>query len=213
MDGGPNCPPGDNTGTRPLVSRFLSVAVSWRPSRRWRLPLRPRGLGSRSRGRRESTGDRSEGLADRLGSLSASSPGSPDRSLPARDVQLPRIERREPIPLTVEQVMQLADAIDPRYRALVLVGAFGGLRIGELAGLQIGDFDHVRNMIRVRRTASDVRGRLIVGPPRTAKSIRTVMLPHSITEELAIHVARLEERGPEAWVFPAPEGGPIRRTA
>lgn len=132
---------------------------------------------------------------------------------PARDVQLPRIERSEPIPLTVEQVMQLADAIDPRYRALVLVGAFGGLRIGELAGLQIGDVDHVRNLIRVRRTASDVRGRLIVGPPKTTKSVRTVVLPHSITEELAVHIARLEEKRPEAWVFPAPEGGPIRRTA
>ena len=130
---------------------------------------------------------------------------------PARDVQLPSIERSEPTPLTVEQVMQLADAIDPRYRALV--GAFGGLRIGELAGLQIGDFDRVRNLIRVRRTASDVRGRLIVGPPKTTKSVRTVVLPHSITEELAVHVARLEEKGPEAWVFPAPEGGPIRRTA
>ena len=132
---------------------------------------------------------------------------------PARDVQLPRIERREPIPLTVEQVMQLADAIDPRYRALVLVGAFGGLRIGELAGLQIGDFDHVRSLIRVRRAASDVRGRLIVGPPKTTKSVRTVALPRSITAELAVHVARLEEKGPQAWVFPAPEGGPIRRTA
>ncbi len=109
--------------------------------------------------------------------------------------------------------MRLADAIDPRYRALVLVGAFGGLRIGELAGLQIGDFDHVRNLVRVRRTVSDVRGRLIVGPPKTAKSVRTVVLPHSITEELAIHIARLEEQGPEAWIFRAPEGGPIRRTA
>ena len=29
----------------------------------------------------------------------------------------------------------LADAIYPRYRALVLVGAYGGLRIGELSWL------------------------------------------------------------------------------
>jgi integrase len=132
---------------------------------------------------------------------------------PARDVRLPKIERSEPIPLTVEQVLQLADAIDPRYRALVLVGAFGGLRIGELAGLELGDFDPLRNLVRVRRTASDVRGRVIVGPPKTSKSIRTVVLPRSITEQLVEHVARLEEKGPEAWLFPAPEGGPIHRTA
>ena len=132
---------------------------------------------------------------------------------PARDVGLPKIERSDPVAFTVEEVMRLADAIDPRYRALVLVGAFGGLRIGELAGLQLGDFDPLRNMIRVRRGASDVRGEVIVGPPKTARSIRTVVLPRSITEALVEHVARLRETAPEAWLFPAPEGGPIRRTA
>lgn len=132
---------------------------------------------------------------------------------PARDIRLPKIERKEPIAFTVEQVMRLAHEIDPHYRALVLVGAFGGLRIGELAGLQLGDFDPLRNLIRVRRTASDVRGEVIVGPPKTAKSIRTVVLPRSITEHLVEHVALLHETEPEAWIFPAPEGGPIRRTA
>ena len=131
---------------------------------------------------------------------------------PARDVQLPRIEHSEPIPLTVEEVMRLADVIDPRYRALVLVGAFGGLRIGELAGLQLGDFDPLRSLIRIRRTASDVQGRVIIGPPKTAKSIRTVVLPRSITDQVVDHIARLEQTGLEAWLFPAPEGGPIRRT-
>lgn len=44
---------------------------------------------------------------------------------PARDVRLPKIERSEPIAFTVEEVMRLADAIDPRYRGLVLLGASG----------------------------------------------------------------------------------------
>jgi integrase len=132
---------------------------------------------------------------------------------PARDVRLPKIERREPEALTADQVMQLAEAMDPRYRALVLVGAFGGLRIGELAGLQLGDFDPLRNLIRVRRTAADVRGRVIVGPPKTSKSIRTVTLPRSITKRLVEHVAGSGLTDPGEWIFPAPEGGPIRRTA
>lgn len=132
---------------------------------------------------------------------------------PAHDVQLPKIERGEPVAFTIEEVTRLADAIDPRYRALVLIGAFGGLRIGELAGLQLGDFDPLRSLIRVRRGASDVRGEVIVGPPKTARSIRTVVLPRSITKEVVEHVARLDDVGHEAWLFPAPEGGPIRRTA
>ena len=37
---------------------------------------------------------------------------------------------------TVAQVTALADAIGARYRALVLVAAYGGLRWGELVGLK-----------------------------------------------------------------------------
>lgn len=86
---------------------------------------------------------------------------------PARDVHLPTIEREEPTALTVDEVMRLADTIDFRYRALVLVGAFGGLRIGELAGLQLGhglkrsplkaahDFRAIINQIEARLLSQD----------------------------------------------------------
>jgi integrase len=51
-------------------------------------------------------------------------------------VPLPKVEREEMRFLTPAEVATLAEAIQPRYRALVLVGAYGGLRIGELAGLR-----------------------------------------------------------------------------
>jgi integrase len=38
--------------------------------------------------------------------------------------------------LTPAEIVDLAEAIHARYRALVLVGAYGGLRIGGLAGLR-----------------------------------------------------------------------------
>ena len=131
---------------------------------------------------------------------------------PARDVRLPKVEVDEPTALTLDEVTELADTMDPRYRALVLVGAFGGLRLGELAGLQAGDFDPLRHQLRVRRTISDVRGRLIEGPPKTPKSMRTVTLPQAVVEELTSHLgARPEVTGTD-WIFPAPGGGPLRRT-
>jgi integrase len=43
--------------------------------------------------------------------------------------------------LTVSQVYALADAVDRRYRALILLACFCGLRWGELAGLQRADID------------------------------------------------------------------------
>src|SRR5919199_565441 len=42
---------------------------------------------------------------------------------------------------TVEQVIRLANAAGPRYRALILVAALTGLRWGELAGLRVRRVD------------------------------------------------------------------------
>jgi integrase len=42
-------------------------------------------------------------------------------------------ERGRPAPLNPVEVARLAEVIGSRYRALVLLGAYGGLRIGELA--------------------------------------------------------------------------------
>jgi integrase len=54
---------------------------------------------------------------------------------PCRAVRLPSVEREEMRFLTPAGVARLADAIGPSYRALVLLGAYAGLRIGELAGV------------------------------------------------------------------------------
>jgi hypothetical protein len=61
---------------------------------------------------------------------------------------------------TVQQVADLADAINPRYRATPLMAVYAGLRWGELA----------------------------------------------------VHLDRWAEPGPDGLVFPAPEGGPLRRS-
>jgi integrase len=86
---------------------------------------------------------------------------------PCRRVPLPKAEREEMRFLTPPEVAALADAIHPRYRALVLVGAYGGLRIGELAGLRRGRVDLLRGTVTVAEIVVEVRGVLPMGPPRT----------------------------------------------
>ena len=130
--------------------------------------------------------------------LSATAPVRPD-GVP---------DRREP-----QTRQPTGDPAPQRTRALVLTGAFAGLRIGELAGLQVGDFDPLRRQLRVRRTVSDISGRVVIGPPKTAKSIRTVSLPSSITKDLTDHIAERGATSSEDWIFPSPDGGPIRRTS
>jgi integrase len=61
--------------------------------------------------------------------------------------------------LTIGQVYALADAIGPRYRALILLACFCGLRWGELAGLQRADIDCDRKTVRISRQLCEVAGR------------------------------------------------------
>jgi integrase len=55
---------------------------------------------------------------------------------PASRVKTPSTERRAIRILSVEQVEALADAFDPRYRVMVLLGAYAGLRFGEASALR-----------------------------------------------------------------------------
>ena len=127
---------------------------------------------------------------------------------PCRAVRLPKVERDEMRFLTPAEVARLADAIGPRYRALVLLGAYGGLRIGELAGLRRGRVDLLRGMVDVAEIVVEVKGRLYIGPPKTRAGRRTVGLPRAVVEELAAHMGPI---GPaDARVFTSDKGATLR---
>ena len=128
-------------------------------------------------------------------------------SSPCERQPLPRIEREEMRFLDRKGIALLAGTIDVRYRTLVLVGAYGGLRAGELFGLRRGRVDLLRGRVDVQETLVEVQGHLHFGPPKTRAGHRSVPLPRSIIDELTDHVAGLE---PGDLVFPAAEGGPVR---
>ena len=113
---------------------------------------------------------------------------------------------------TVAQIAALAEAVGPRYRALVLVAAYGGLRWGELVGLKVKRVDLLHGRVTVAEQVAEVNGQLIPGPPKTAAGRRTVTLPAAAAVALAEHLAEFAEPGPEGLVFPAPQGGYLRRS-
>jgi integrase len=72
--------------------------------------------------------------------------------------------------LTIAQVYALADTIDPRYRALVLLGTLGSLRWGELATLRRTDIDLKAFTIRVERQLTEtVDGGSVFGPTQVRR--------------------------------------------
>jgi integrase len=127
---------------------------------------------------------------------------------PCRAVRLPKIERQEMRFLTPAEVARLADAIGLRYRALVLLAAYGGLRIGELAGLRRGRVNLLRGTVDVAEIVVEVRGKLFVGPPKTRAGRRTIGLPQAVVEELATHMGPLGAA--DAHVFTSDKGGILR---
>jgi hypothetical protein len=50
---------------------------------------------------------------------------------PLPDIGLPNVDRPKIVPLATEAVEALADALPPRYRALIVLGAGTGVRISE----------------------------------------------------------------------------------
>jgi integrase len=126
---------------------------------------------------------------------------------PCERQPLPKVEREEMRFLESDEVAKLAETIDERYRCLVLVGAYGGLRAGELFGLRRGRVDVLRARVQVAEIVVEVRGHHHTGPPKTRAGRRSVPLPRFVAEELGAHVAGLE---PGELVFPAPRGGLVR---
>lgn len=129
---------------------------------------------------------------------------------PADGATAPKVERVEQRFLTTEQLLLLADTIDPPYRALVLLGGFAGLRIGELAGLELRHLDLLRRRIRVEQQLTEGTGRLTVGPPKSEASRRTVAIGEPLTWALAEHIRLFRaSAGQDEPLFTSPGGSPL----
>ena len=98
---------------------------------------------------------------------------------PVAQLPLPRIERREMRFLDTDDIWKLADEIDEAYRSFVLLGAFGGLRLGEMLGLRWKRVDLLRRRVDIAETLVSIGGHITFGPPKTKAAVRTVPLPRS----------------------------------
>ncbi len=121
---------------------------------------------------------------------------------PVVRIQLPRYERERIVPLSVEQVAALAEAMPERYRTMVLAQAGLGLRIGELLALRMQDVDFLRRTVRIEwQFTQGSKGAR--SEPKTPRSKRTVPLPRVVADVMAAHLV----------AYPAAEDGTLFTTA
>jgi integrase len=130
---------------------------------------------------------------------------------PSDGVALPRRRRREhamSIP-TPPQVGALLAAADERFAVFIALCAFGGLRLGEAAALQVGDVDFLRRRVVVSRQVQRGSGGTVELRAPKHGSERTIVVPDRLLTLIAGHVEwHLPAGGPERWLFPTPTGTP-----
>jgi integrase len=90
----------------------------------------------------------------------------------------------------------LADAIHPRYRALILLAVFGSLRWRELAVLRRCDIGVRSGSVSIERSLTELPGGgYFFGPPKSEAGRRVVVIPAAIKSELTKHLGARKAPG------------------
>ncbi|MEE4492317.1 tyrosine-type recombinase/integrase [Streptomyces sp. BE230] len=114
---------------------------------------------------------------------------------------------------TVAQVDALADALGPRWRLMVFLGAYGPMRPEEQAELRRKDVDLDEMTIRVRMAAPELTtGRRAPGETKSDAGKRVVVLPAFLRTDLRRHLDWYAEKGPDGLLFVGEKGKPFRRS-
>lgn len=121
-------------------------------------------------------------------------------------IRLPTAHARPPGSLSNDQLHRLADALPAEYQPIVFVSSILGLRWSEVAGLRVGSIDSLRRTLTIEAV---VRGRLMLAPPKSRASVRTLTVPPGLVEMLAEHLAVVGRSRPDELVFTAPDCGPL----
>ena len=151
---------------------------------------------------------------------------------------LPKFKHRKPVKNmpTLDQVEALIARLaspapadrwtyDPRWSLIVQTAAYSGLRAGELAGLQVRDFNPFKRSLGVERTVIELPGKfedgggLRVDTPKTESSRRVVTgLDEDLCGLLRLHCASLSprdfvfgDRGPDGKPRPLNHGNFYKR--
>lgn len=144
----------------------------------------------------------------------------------ADHIELPSRPQSKDLALTHDQVHRLAEETANaeklvRYRAdttpaqtraealgtMVRFLAYSGLRYGECAALRVGDVDTAKRRVMVGKSVTQVRGQgLVQGDTKTHQRRAVPILTAALAKELR---GLIEDRGPDEFLFPGPDGGPM----
>ena len=88
---------------------------------------------------------------------------------PCEGIDLPRVEKKEQLILTVEELELVAVGAGDYYGSHVRALGMAGLRWGELAGLQVQDVNLNTQRLNIQHQITENNGKLIYGLPKYGK--------------------------------------------
>ena len=110
---------------------------------------------------------------------------------PAVNIVLPKVEKKEAKYYEEDEVMKLMQVLEKvpeqeyDYKVAVLLALFGGLRKGEICGLDYSDIDFKNNKIHIRKSRLTNKGEGVYeDSPKTKQSVRTISISVEVIDEL-----------------------------
>lgn len=124
---------------------------------------------------------------------------------PTQGCKLPKLEKKEMHILPQEKIgMYLAEAERRGLLAAFYLELTTGLRRGELLALLWTDLDIEAKTISITKQVNRIKGELVVSPPKTQNSIRTLAIPQQAVDLLIEEHAKHPSN---PYMFPSPKTG------
>jgi integrase len=105
-------------------------------------------------------------------------------------------------PASLEELAVIVDAMPERYRLMVLLATWCGLRFAELTDLRGHDIDTRRGVIKLRRAVVSANGAAVVTTPKSHAGSRDIAIAPHILPAVREHLLR-HGVGREGLLFPA----------
>ncbi len=121
---------------------------------------------------------------------------------PCRLIKRPKGKVSKPVALSRSNLLRLEWEAPDRYKTMVHLAAWCGLRWQECAGLQWDDVDLEHGVLNIRHA---VKADGTLGPPKNGRE-REVVMPESATWQLRM---RRRDMGGEGYVFTTVRGNPL----
>lgn len=91
---------------------------------------------------------------------------------------------------------------DPTAHVSFSLLYYSGIRFGEFLALTMQDFDFQNNTLDINKSLQRIKRQDVITPPKTPKSIRNIIIPDFVMNEVKDYIASIYDLGETDRVFP-----------